>query len=323
MFTLARAFLALALIPLPALAQTAFPIRPLTMIVGFAPGGPSDTVARLVAGAMAPDLGQPVLVENIGGAGGTIGHARFAQARPDGYTIMLGGVGQSTVPTLYRRLAFDPVASLEPVGLINEVPMTIIARRTLPVTSLAELVALARREGERMNFGHAGIGSTSHLCAMLLMSAFGTQMTQVAYRGSALVLSDLVAGTLDVGCDQSTNTSEQIRAGTVRAFAVSTEARVAALADLPTTAEAGLPALRMSGWNMIFAPAGTPAPVLERLNRALLAALRDETVGRRLVELGSAPVTAERGSPQAGRAFWMAEIERWRPLILAGGQFAD
>lgn len=306
-----------------AFAQPAYPTGPITMIIGFAPGGPSDIVGRLIANAMGSDLGQPVVIENIAGAGGTIGHARFAQARPDGYTLLLGGVGQATVPTLFRRLSFDPIGSMEPVGLVNQVPMTIVARRTFTPTNLAEFVVLARREGDRLNLGNAGVGSTSHLCGLLLMSALGSSMTQVPYRGSALVLNDLVAGTLDVGCDQSTNTAEQIRGGTIRAYAVTTDARVPSLGDLPTTIEAGLPAMRMSGWNMVFAPSAAPRPIIERLNRALLAALRDETVGRRLAELGSAPVSADLRTPEAARAFWMSEIERWRPLILAAGQFAD
>ncbi|SFK94676.1 tripartite tricarboxylate transporter substrate-binding protein [Falsiroseomonas stagni] len=304
-------------------AQVAFPQRPVTMIVGFAAGGPSDVVARLVAAPMGADLGQPVVVENIPGAGGTIGHARLLQARPDGHVIMLGGLGQATVPTLYRRLPFDPVGSVKPIGLINEVPMTIVARRTFPASSLAEFVAVARREGERLNIGNAGVGSTSHLCGLLLMSALGTPMTTVPYRGSALVLNDLVSGTLDVGCDQTTNTAEQIRSGTIRALAVSTAERVAALPDLPTAAEAGLAEMRMSGWTMLYAHAGTPQPVLERLNRALLAALRDEGLVRRFADLGTAPVAADRATPEAGRAFWDAEIARWRPLILASNQFAD
>jgi tripartite-type tricarboxylate transporter receptor subunit TctC len=320
-----RGLLGLALtagLAAPALAQS-FPTRPVTMIIGFAPGGPSDVVGRLIAPAMSADLGQPVLVENVPGAGGTIGQGRFVQARPDGHTLLLGGVGQATVPTLFRRLSFDPVGTMEPVGLINEVPMTIVARRTLPAANLAEFVALARRDGERLNLGNAGVGSTSHLCGLLLMSSLGVPMTQVPYRGSALVLNDLVAGTLDVGCDQSTNTSEQIRAGTIRAFAVSTAARVATLGDLPTTAEAGLPEMRMSGWNMLYAPAATPRPVMDRLHAALLAALRDETVIRRLSELGGPPVPPERAAPAASKAFWMAEIARWKPLIEASGQFAD
>jgi len=307
----------------PSVAQTTFPQRPVTLIVGFSAGGPSDIVARLIAAPMGADLGQPVVVENVPGGGSTIGHGRLLQARPDGHVIMLGGLGQSTVPTLYRRLGFDPVASLNPIGLINEVPMTIIARRAFPANSLAEFVAVARREGERLNLGNAGVGSTSHLCGLLLMSALGTPMTTVPYRGSAPALNDLVAGTLDVGCDQSTNTAEQIRAGSIRAFAVSTAERVPALPDVPTTTEAGLAEMRMSGWNMLYAPTGTPQAALERLNRALLAALRDETVARRFADLGTAPVPASRATPEASRAFWDAEIARWRPLILASGQFAD
>lgn len=321
-----RTFLALALIvPLaaPAIGQTSFPTRPIAMIVGFAPGGPSDTVARLIAPAMGADLGQPVVVENVPGAGGTIGQGRLVAARPDGHTIFLGSIGQATIPTLYRRLSFDPVGGMEAVGLVNEVPMTVVTRRGFPAATLADLVALARRDGERINLGNAGVGSTSHLCGLLLMSAIGAPMTGVPYRGSALVLNDLVAGTLDVGCDQSTNTSEQIRAGTIRALAVTTASRVPSLPELPTTAEAGLPEMRMSGWNMVFTPAGTPRPVMERLHRAVGAALRDETVTRRLADLGSAPVAPERAAPEAARAFWQEEIARWRPLIQAAGQYAD
>lgn len=315
--TLAAAFAATAA------AQPAFPSRPVTLMVGFAPGGPSDVVARLLAPAMGADLGQPVIVENLPGAGGTIAQARFAGAAPDGHTLLLGSIGQATVPTLYRRLTFDPVGSMRPVGLVSEVPMTLIVRRTLPVQTLAEFAAAARRNGERMNFGHAGIGSTSHLCSLLLMSVLGTRLTDVAYRGSALVMNDLVAGTLDAGCDQSTNTTGQIRAGSVRALAVTTEARVETLPDLQTSAEGGLPEFRMSGWNMVYVQAATPDPVVARLHRALRAALADQTVVRRLSELGAPPVPAERGTPAAAQAHWASEIERWRPLILASGQFAD
>jgi tripartite-type tricarboxylate transporter receptor subunit TctC len=307
----------------PAAAQGSFPTRPVTLFVGFAPGGPSDVVARLIAPAMGQDLGQPVVIENVPGAGGTIGQQRFLQARPDGHALLMGSIGQATVPVLYRRLAFDPVGGMTPVGLVNEVPMTIVVRRTFPATTLAEFVAIARRDGARLNLGNAGVGSTSHLCSLLLMSALGTPLTQVPYRGSALVLNDLVAGTLDIGCDQSTNTSEQIRAGSIRALAVSTSSRVAALADLPTTQEAGLPAMLMSGWNMVFAHAATPRPVLDRLHGALRAALRDETVVRRMTDLGSPPVAPDRGTPEAARAHWEAEMLRWRPIIEAAGEFAD
>jgi tripartite-type tricarboxylate transporter receptor subunit TctC len=312
-----------ALIAAGAAAQPAFPSRPVTLMVGFAPGGPSDVVARLLAPGMGAELGQPVVVENLPGAGGTIAQARFAQAAPDGHTLLMGSIGQSTVPTLYRRLSFDPVGSMRPVGLVNEVPMTLIVRRTLPAQTLAEFVAAARRDGDRMNLGHAGVGSTSHLCALLLSSVLGARLTDVPYRGSALVMNDLVAGTLDVGCDQSTNTTGQIRAGSIRALAVTTEARVETLPELPTAAEGGLPAFRMSGWNMIYVQSAAPDPVVARLNRALRAALATPAVARRLAELGAPPVPAERGTPAAAAAHWAAEIERWRPLIIAAGAFAD
>jgi tripartite-type tricarboxylate transporter receptor subunit TctC len=315
--------LALGLGTAAAAAAQTFPTRPITMIVGFAPGGPSDVMARLVAPVMSAELGQPVVIENVPGAGGTIGQGRLVAARPDGHTVFKGSIGQATVPTLYRRLAFDPIGGMEAVGLVNEVPMTVVVRREFPARTLAEFVAIARRDGERLNLGTAGVGSTSHLCSLLLMSALGTPLTLVPYRGSALVLNDLVAGNVDIGCDQSTNTSEQIRAGTIRALGVSVEAPVAALPGVPTTLEAGLPAMQMSGWNMLFAPAGTPRPVIERLNAALRAAMRDETTARRMAELGAPPVSQDRASPEAARAHWMAEMARWRPLIQAAGQFAD
>jgi tripartite-type tricarboxylate transporter receptor subunit TctC len=299
-----------------------FPARPVTMVVGFAPGGPADVIARLIAPSLAADLGQPVVVENAGGAGGSLGQGRVAAARPDGYTILFGSLAQATIPTLLRQLSFDPLA-LEAIGMVNEVPMAIIARPGFPAANLGELVAAIRRQGQGLNLGNAGIGSTSHLCSLLLVASAGTPLTLVPYRGNALVMNDLMAGNLDLGCDQTTNNAEHIRAGSVRAYAITTPARAPALPDVPTTAEAGLPEMRMSGWNMLFANAGTPAPVVERLNRALLATLRDENVLQRMVELGSLPASGERTTPAGAQAFWRAEIARWRPLIEAAAQRAD
>jgi tripartite-type tricarboxylate transporter receptor subunit TctC len=320
-----RALLALAIatgFSGAAAAQGAFPARPLTMIVGFAPGGPADVIARLIAPALGNDLGQPVVVENVSGAGGSIGQARVAAARPDGHTFLFGSLAQATIPTLYRNLSFDPLA-LEAIGMVNEVPMAIIARRNFPAANLAEMVAVVRREGRRLNLGNAGVGSTSHLCSLLLLSAIGTPMTIVPYRGNALVMNDLMAGNLDMGCDQTTNNAEQIRAGAIRGYAITTPGRVSALPETPTTAEGGLPEMRMSGWNMLFAAAATPRPVVERLNRALLATLRDEAVLRRMVELGSLPAAGERTTPEGAQAFWRGEIARWKPLIEAAGALAD
>ncbi len=319
-----RALLALALVVGLSGAASAqgFPSRPVIMVVGFAPGGPADVIARLIAPGLGADLGQPVVVENVGGAGGSLGQGRVAAARPDGHTILFGSLAQATIPVLYRRLPFDAL-SLEAIGLVNEVPMAIIARRDFPAANLAEMVAVVRREGHRLNLGNAGVGSTSHLCSLLLQSAIGTPVTLVPYRGNALAMNDLMAGTLDLGCDQTTNNAELTPAGTIRAYAISTDARAAALPDVPTTGEAGLPAMRMSGWNMLFAPAGTPPDVVQRLNRALLAALRDPNVTRRMADLGSGPAGGERTTPAGAQAFWRAEIARWRPLIEATGQFAD
>jgi tripartite-type tricarboxylate transporter receptor subunit TctC len=319
-----RALLTLALIAFGAGAAfaQAYPTRSISMVVGFAPGGPADTIARLIAPALGADLGQTVVVENVSGAGGSIGQGRVAAARPDGYTILFGSLAQATIPTLYRRLSFNPTA-LEPIGMINEVPMSIIARRDFPANNLAELVAVVRREGRNLNLGNSGVGGTSHLCSLLLQQSIGAAVTLVPYRGTGPAMNDLLAGRLDLGCDQTTNNSEQIRAGVIRGYAITTDARVSALPDTPTTTEAGLPAMRMSGWNMLFAPPATPRPIVERLNQALLAMLRDETVRRRMVELGSLPATGERTTPAGAGAFWAAEIARWKPLLEATGQFAD
>ena len=322
--TLPALALALAtLLPGGAQAQApAYPARPISMVVGFAPGGPADTIARLIAPALGADLGQNVIVENVSGAGGSIGQGRVAASRPDGHTILFGSLAQATIPTLYRRLSFDPLA-MEAIGMINEVPMSIIARRNFPANTLAELVAVIRREGRNLNLGNSGVGGTSHLCSLLLQQSIGTPVTLVPYRGTGPAMNDLLSGTLDLGCDQTTNNSEQIRAGAIRGYAITTDARVPALPDVPTTAEAGLPAMRMSGWNMLFVPRGTPAPVVERLNRALLAVLRGENVRRRMVDLGSLPASGERTAPDGAQAFWRSEIARWKPLLEAAGQFAD
>ncbi|MBR0679340.1 tripartite tricarboxylate transporter substrate binding protein BugD [Roseomonas eburnea] len=317
------ATLAIAGLGAPALAQGTFPSRPVTMIIPFAAGGPTDTVGRLIAQAMSADLGQPVVVENVGGAGGTLGAQRTALARPDGHTVLLHHIGMATIPTLYRRLAYDAVNGFETLGLVTEVPMTLIARRNIEANSLQELVALIRQRGEGLNYANAGIGAASHLCGLLLMKAVDTRMTTVPYRGTGPAMNDLVAGTVDVMCDQTTNTTEQIRAGTVRAFAVTTPERIPALPDLPTSAQGGLPGFEVSVWHGLYAPRGTPAPIVARLNQALVKALEDPGIARRFADLGTAPVAVARATPEVHRAFWQAEIAKWRPLIQAAGQFAD
>ncbi len=312
-----------ALLAAPALAQARYPDRPIAVIVPFAAGGPTDTVARLIAEAMGRDLGGTVVVENVGGAGGTLGAQRVAAARPDGYTLLIHHIGMSTIPTLYRRLAYDPLGGFETVGLITEVPMTIVGRRNLEANTLQELVALVRRQGDRINLANAGVGAASHLCGLLFQSALNTPVTTVPYRGTGPAMNDLVGGTVDLMCDQTTNTTEQIRAGTIKAFAVTTNQRVQALPDLPTASEAGMPGFEVSVWHGLYAPRGTPAEIVTRLSGALQAALRDPGLVRRFNDLGTEPVVAARATPAAHRAFWQADVARWRPIIQAAGQFAD
>ena len=304
-------------------AQGNYPTRTITIIVPFAAGGPTDTVARLTAEAMGRDLGQTVVVENVGGAGGTLGAARVAQARPDGYTLLLHHIGMATAPTLYRRLPYDPVNGFETIGLVTEVPMTLVAKKDFPANTLAEAVTVIKREGDKLNYANAGIGAASHLCGLLLMKSVNTAMTTVPFRGTGPAIQELLSGRVDLMCDQTTNTTEQINSGAVKVFAVTTRERLPSLPSVPTSAEAGLPDFQVTVWHGLYAPKGTPAPVLQRLSQALQAALRDERLIARFAELGTAPVAQEMATPEAHRRFWQADIAKWRPIIQAAGQYAD
>ncbi|MBY0334009.1 MAG: tripartite tricarboxylate transporter substrate binding protein BugD [Acetobacteraceae bacterium] len=304
-------------------AQQPWPTRTVTIIVPFAAGGPTDTVARLVAEAMGRNLGQTVVVENAGGAGGTIGAQKVAMARPDGYTLLLHHIGMSTTPTLYRRLAYDPVNGFETIGLVTEVPMTLVAKKDFPANTLQEAIAVIRRERDNLNYANAGIGAASHLCGLLLMKAVDTPMTTVPFRGTGPAMQELLSGRVDLMCDQTTNTTEQINSGAIKVFNVTTESRVPALPNVPTSAEGGLPDFQVTVWHGLYAPKGTPAPVIQRLSGALQAALRDERLVARFAELGTTPVAQDRATPEAHRRFWQADIVKWRPIIQAAGQYAD
>ncbi|MDO9709934.1 tripartite tricarboxylate transporter substrate-binding protein [Paracraurococcus lichenis] len=306
----------------PAAAQP-FPARPITVIVPFAAGGPTDTVTRLVAEAMGRDLGTTVVVENAGGAGGTIGAQKVAQSRPDGYTLLLHHIGMATAPTLYRRLAYDPVGGFETIGLVTEVPMTLVARKDFPANTLAEAIAVIRKQKERLNYANAGIGAASHLCGLLLMTAVDAPMTTVPFRGTGPAMQELLSGRVDLMCDQTTNTTEQINSGALKVFSVTTKERVAALPSIPTSAEAGLPAFEVTVWHGLYAPKGTPAEVTQRLSQALQAALRDPRLVARFAELGTAPVAQAMATPEAHHKFWLDDIAKWKPIIQAAGQYAD
>jgi tripartite-type tricarboxylate transporter receptor subunit TctC len=306
----------------PAVAQT-FPSQQITLVIPFGAGGPTDIVGRMVADVMGRDLGHPVIVQNVGGGGGTIGVQRVVSARPDGHTILYTNIGLATQPTLYRRLAYNPVTDLEPFGLVTATPMVISVRPNFPGNTLADFIAFARERRDAVNLANVGLGSASQLCGTLIQAALGINFTPVAFTGSGAVFPDLMAGRLDVYCDQTTSSLPFVREGRIRGLAMTTATRLPQAPEIPTAAEAGLPGFEVSIWNGMYAPKGTPAPVIERLNRALRVAVQDPTVVARLNDLASPPEPLERVNPAVHRAFLEAEINRWRPILQAAGQFAD
>lgn len=302
-------------------AQPAFPSRPVTIIAAGAAGGPTDTITRIVADSMGRHLGQPAVVEAIGGA--TVGPQRGAQARPDGYTLLLNNIGFAASATLYRRLPYNVLESFAPLGLVSEAAMTLVARPGFPAEGLAGALDALRQRGDALNLAHAGLGSAAHLCGMLVQQAAGAQATAVVFRGTAPAIAELMAGRIDLLCDQATNTVPYIRDGRVLAYSVSSPARLAALPSVPTVAESGVPALAMSTWHALYAPAGTPEPVQEALSAALRGALGEARLRERFASLATEPASAERATIAFHRGFLAEEVARWRPIIQAAGAYAD
>ena len=305
-----------------ALAQN-YPTKPITMIVPFAAGGPTDTVARTVAGVMSKSLGQTVLVENAGGAGGNIGNEKVAKAAPDGYTLLLMHIGISTSATLYRNLRYNAVNDLDPVGLVTTVPMTVIAKKDFPPNNMKELIAYVKANKDKVSYANAGIGAASHLCGMLFMSAIETDLLTVPYKGTAPAMTDLLGGQVDFMCDQTTNTTSQIKGGKVKVYGVTSKTRVASLPDVPTMDEAGFKGFEVGIWHGVWAPKGTPKPVIDKLNAALNDALNNEDLKKKFADLGTAPEPVERRKPEVLRAFLSAEIAKWGPIIKKAGVYAD
>ncbi len=313
---------AVSLFSLSATAQT-YPDRTITMVVPFAAGGPTDTVARLVAESMSKDLGQQIVVENVGGAGGTLGAGRVAQADPDGYTLLLHHIGMATSATLYRKLAYDTLNAFEYVGLVTDVPMTIVARKDFEPADLKGLVEYIKANKDSVTVANAGIGAASHLCGMMLMSAIQTPLTTVPYKGTGPAMTDLLGGQVDIMCDQTTNTTKQIQGGTIKAYAVTSPARLKVLPDVPTAVEGGLPDFQVGIWHGLYAPKGTPTDVTDKLSKSLQAALKDPNVVARFAELGTEPSPQDDATPAALKARLETEIVRWKPVIEAAGQYAD
>jgi putative tricarboxylic transport membrane protein len=321
-FAVFAAVVTLILLPFAAIAQT-YPDRTITVVVPFSAGGPTDTVTRLVAEAMSKDLGQQIIVENVGGAGGTLGASRVAQAEPDGYTLLLHHIGMATSATLYRKLPYDTLNAFEYVGLVTEVPMTLVARKDFEPADLAGLIEYLKANKDKVSMANAGIGAASHLCGMMFMSAIGTPLVTVPYKGTGPAMTDLLGGQVDIMCDQTTNTTKQIQGGTIKAYAVTSATRLDVLPNVPTAEEAGLKGFQVGIWHGLYAPKGTPAAVTERLSKSLQIALKDPNVAARFAELGTQPSSEADATPAALKAKLESEIARWKPVIDAAGQYAD
>ncbi len=303
-----------------------YPSKPVTIVVPFAAGGPTDKVARDFAEALRKPLGgATIVVENVGGAGGTLGASKVAKAAPDGHTLLLYHVGMATSPALYRNMPYKTLEDFEYLGLINEVPMTLVGRSTLPANNYAELVKWIDANRGKINLANAGLGAASHLCGLLFQQSLKIDMTTVPYKGTAPAMTDLLGGQVDLMCDQTTNTTSQIASGKIKAFAVTSNHRLStpALSKLPTLDESGLKGFNVSIWHGLYAPKGTPKAVLDKVNTALKAALKDPEFIKREEALGAVVTTDARTNPAEHKAWVVSEINKWTPAIKAAGQYAD
>lgn len=303
----------------PVEAQSTYPTKPITLLVPTAAGGPTDTVARLIAESMGRTLGQTVVIENVSGAGGTIGMGRVARSAPDGYTIAIWHVAHATAPALYPGLKYDPVVDFDQIGRITDVPMTLVTKTAVPAKDVAELIAWLRKENTNVTYGHAGIGSASHLCTLILSQTLGVELRGIAYRGTGPAMNDLIGGQFDFMCDQTTNTTNQIKDGKIRGYAVTTKQKVSSLPDLPTLDSGAIKGFEVTAWHAMWAPKGLPKEATDKLVAALQAALKDAKVVERFAALGTEPVPAAQTTPDALRAQLSAEVQRWDAAIKKAG----
>lgn len=299
-----------------AAAAQNYPTRPITMIVPFAAGGPTDIIARIVGEHMSKTLGQQIVIENVVGAGGTTGITRGAQAKPDGYTIMMGHMGtHGAAPALYPKLRYDPTKDFAPIGLAAGTPIVIVGKKSLPANNLKDLIDYLKKNQDKVNQAHAGIGSVSHSTCTLFNSMIGVKPTLVGYSGTGPVLNDLVSGQVDYACDQIVNLVEQIRSNNIKAYAIATPERSPSLPDVPTTKEAGLPDYQVSAWNAIFAPKNTPKAVVDKLSDALIKAQEDGATRKRMLDLGGVLPQGEERTPAYLGEFVKKEVARWTPIL--------
>lgn len=304
-----------------------FPLKdkPITLVVPFSAGGPTDRVARDLSEALRKQLGASVVIENAAGAGSSIGAAKVARATPDGHTLLVNHIGMATMPALVRNLPFKVESDFEYLGIINDVPMTLIAKPGMPANNYKELATWISQNKGKINLGNAGVGSASHLCGLLYQNAIETDMTTVPYKGTAPAITDLIGGQIDLLCDQTTNTTSQIEGKKVKAYAVTTAKRLNTplLKDLPTLAESGVKDFQITIWHGLYAPKGTPADIQVKINTALKAALKDPDFIKKQEGLGAVVATDRRIEPAEHKKFVQAEIAKWTPIIKAAGVYAD
>lgn len=303
-------------------AMAAYPDKPISVVVPFAAGGPTDVVARNLAQAMGTQLKGSMIVENVGGAGGTIGAGKVARAPGDGYTLLFHHIGMSTAPSLYRKLDFKPLEDFIPIGAVVDVPMTLIAKPQTTQTNLKDLLAYVRANKDKINLANAGVGAASHLCGLLLQSAMKTDLTTVPFSGTAPAMTALLGGNVDIMCDQTTNTTGQIKGGKVKAFAVTSKNKLANFPELPPLASE-LPGFEVGVWHILYAPKNTPAAVVTQLQTALQAAIKDANFANKMKELGAEIMPADRQTSTGAKALLAAEISKWAPIIQAAKAYAD
>jgi tripartite-type tricarboxylate transporter receptor subunit TctC len=304
-------------------AMAQYPNRPITLIVPFAAGGPTDVVARTLGVSMGKTLGQTVVIENKLGAGGTIAANHVAKSTPDGYTIFLHHNGMATATGLYRKLPYDPMKDFEYIGQVADVPMTLLARKDFPANNLQELIKYTKSNEEKINLANAGLGAVSHLCGMLFQRAIGQKWTTVPFQGTGPAMTALLGGQVDILCDQTTQTIPHIKAEKVRLYGVTTRQRIQSLPDAPTLDEQGLKDFEVVVWHGIYAPKGTPADAIGKVNNALRVALKDPATVAKLKELGAEIVPESKQTSEGLRTWLQSEIDKWQPVIRAAGVYAD
>jgi tripartite-type tricarboxylate transporter receptor subunit TctC len=318
-----RILICLSFFFVPEVYADQYPSKVITIVVPFSAGGPADVLARLLARPMGASLKTQVIIENVTGAGSTIGANRVAKAPPDGYTLLLHNLGHSTAISLYRKLAYHPINDFEPIGLIADIPMTLVTKKDLPPNDLKELLAYVKTHRQKINLANAGPGSSAHFCGMLFQTAIQTELTTIPYAGTAPAMIDLLGGQVDILCDQVNNTISQVKAGKIKIIGVTTKKRLPALPNVPSLHEAGLPNFEITVWNGLYAPKGTPKEIIKMLSLALQESLRDAALKQRCAELGVEVMTESSATPEALRAHLKAEIEKWAPIIKKAGVYAD